>query len=99
MESGFSCGLSWVTPGGETLTLLRYNGGAHQHVNKMEAEQLERVCHIHRATERYIKAGKKAEGFAEATTKFSTLKGALHCLVIDANIKGISTEPDMPVLF
>lgn len=94
MEDDFSCGISWVAPNGETFTLKRYNGPSHNHPNHLEKERLGYECHIHVATEKYIKANRKAEGFAVATRKFNTLEGAFHCLVKDCNISGISTTSD-----
>lgn len=99
LDDDFSCGLSWNMPSGEVITLARYNGSSHAHPNHIEAEKLGYTCHIHKATERYILAGKKPEGYAEATTDYSTLAGALHCLVTDCNISGISTDPEHPDLF
>lgn len=99
MEDDFSCGLSWLAPNGEVLTLARYNGSSHSHRNNIEGNMLNLECHVHTATERYIRANKKAEGFAESTDRYRTLKGALHCLVTDCSIVGISTNPDEPSLF
>lgn len=99
IQEDFSCGLSWNTPGREVLTLVRYNGPSHRHTNKIEGEELDFVCHIHRVTTHYMDAGKKPEGYAEATTKYETLQGALHCLVTDCNISGIPTTADQPKLF
>lgn len=98
MEDDFSCGLSWVASNGESLTLCRYNGPSHDHPNHLENEQLGYNCHIHKTTEKYINANRKPEGFAEFTKRYSTLKGAFHCLVNDCNISGISTEQDLPKL-
>lgn len=94
MEDDFSCGISWVATNGELLTLKRYNGPSHDHPNHLEQTRIGYNCHVHVATERYIKANKKPEGFAEATKRYNSLDGALHCLVTDCNIKGISTNPD-----
>ncbi len=94
MEDDFSCGISWIAPNGETLTLKRYNGPSHNHPNHLEKEELGYNCHIHIATEKYIKSNRKTEGFAEITNKYNTIEGALHCLVKDCNISGISTNPD-----
>jgi hypothetical protein len=94
MEDDFSCGISWVAPNGETLTLKRYNGPNHDHPNHIEKNRLGLTCHIHIATEKYIKANRKAEGFAEATNRYNTVEGALHCLVTDCKISGIQTTPD-----
>ena len=94
IENDFSCGLIWNMPSGEIITLIRYNGSSHSHPNHLEQEKLGFNCHIHKATERYIKAGKKAEGYAEVTDRYSTVEGALHCLVKDCNIAGVTTNPD-----
>lgn len=99
MEDDFSCGISWISPDGETLTLKRYNGSSHNHSNHLENEKLGYHCHIHTATEKYIKANRKPEGFAIAATKYYTLNGAFHCLVTDCNISGIQTTADAPKLF
>ncbi|HBR57310.1 MAG TPA: hypothetical protein DEA22_07555 [Blastocatellia bacterium] len=98
MEADFSCGLSWLAPNGQNLTLIRYNGPSHPHRNKMEGSRLNKESHIHLATERYIGANIKPEGFAEPTERYSTLNGALHCLVIDCSIDGIPTTADEPYL-
>jgi len=94
MEDDFSCGISWLAPNGETLTLKRYNEPNHDHPNHLEKVRLGYTCHIHMATEKYIKANRKAEGFAMATERYSSIDGALHCLVTDCKISGINTIPD-----
>ena len=94
MEDDYSCGISWVAPNGETLTLKRYNGPNHDHPNHLEKVRLGLNCHIHIATEKYLKANKKAEGFAEVTDRYNSLEGAMHCLVIDCKISSIQTFPD-----
>jgi hypothetical protein len=94
MEDDFSCGISWIAPNGESLTLKRYNGPSHDHPNHLEKVRLGYACHIHVATEKYIKANRKAEGFAEATKRYNTVEGALHCLVTDCKISGIQTSSD-----
>jgi len=94
MDDDFSCGISWVAPNGETLTLKRYNGPSHDHPNHLENTHTGLKCHIHIATEKYIKANRKAEGFAQETDRFKTINGALHCLVVDCKITGIQTTPD-----
>jgi hypothetical protein len=99
MEDDFSCGLSWLAPNGETMTLCRYNGPHLDHLNRIEDEWLPAKCHIHTATERYIVAGLKPEGHALTTDRYRTLAGALHCLVTDCRISGLTTEPDQPTLF
>jgi hypothetical protein len=94
MEDDFSCGISWIAPNGENLTLKRYNGPSHDHSNHLESIRVGLTCHIHIATEKYINANRKAEGYAEATDRYKTLDGALHCLVTDCHIIGIQTNPD-----
>jgi len=94
MENDFSCGISWVSPNGETITLKRYNGSSHRHPNHLEGERLDFEPHIHYATEKYIKANRKPEGFAQPTKKYETLEGAFHCLITDCKITGIQTKPD-----
>jgi len=94
MEKDFSCGISWISQNGETITLKRYNGSSHSHPNHLEGERLGYEPHIHFATEKYIKANRKPDGFAEATKRYETLDGAFHCLVTDCKISGIETKPD-----
>jgi hypothetical protein len=94
MEDDFSCGISWVAPNGEALTLKRYNGPNHDHPNHLEKSTLGFHCHIHIATEKYIKENRKPEGFAEITNRYNSVEGALHCLVVDCKISGIQTAPD-----
>ncbi len=79
MEDDFSCGISWIAPNSETLTLKRYNVPNHDYPNHLEKVRLGYNCHIHIATEKYIKANRKAEGFAEITDRYNSLSGALHC--------------------
>lgn len=99
MEDDFSCGLSYILPSGETFTLVRYNGQSHSHPNKLEKERLGYVSHIHKSSKRYLDKTGKADGFAEATERYSTLDGALHCLLADCNISGLSANSDQPSLF
>ena len=99
LEDDFSCGLSWLMPSGEVLTLKRYNSSSHCHKNNIEDEKLCYKTHVHQATEKYIRVNKKPDGFAVVTKEYKTLKGALHCLVNDCNISGLQTEQDLPSLF
>lgn len=94
MTHDFSCGISWLAPNGESVTLRRYNGPSHNHFNHLEQTRLGSTCHIHEATERYIKANRKPEGYASETTRYTSLDGAFHCLVTDCKITGIRTRPD-----
>ncbi len=99
ISDDFTCGLRWIAPGSEDLILVRYNGASHSHPNRLEKDILEFVPHIHRATEKYLQASLKAEGFAESTTRYTTMSGALHELVNDLRVSGLDTKPDHPELF
>jgi hypothetical protein len=99
LDDDFSCGLCWLMPSGDVLTLCRYNGSSHNHPNVMEKESLGYNCHIHYATEKYIVANKKPDGYAKVTKNYNTLNGALHCLLKDCNIEGLNSQPDLPTLF
>jgi hypothetical protein len=93
-EADYSCVLLVIKPDGQLLTLVRYNGESHKH------GEIAYRCHIHKATARAIRAGKKPESFAEMTNKYTTTDGALICLTRDCNISGISdNQPDEPDLF
>jgi hypothetical protein len=90
----FSCGLKVIKPDGQPLTLLRYNGGGHIH------GEIEFACHIHRATQKAISEGKKAESHAEPTRNYRTLESALACLLKDATVSGLlHVAHDTPDLF
>lgn len=99
INDSFTAGLRWISKSGESVMLLRANGSSHPHSNKLEADRFEFQCHIHRATERYIAAGKKDEGFAEPTSEYKTLSGALDTLVKICNVTGLSTTPEERDLF
>ena len=99
VSDDFSCGLQWLPAGGESLILARYNGSSHDHPNRLEGSRVDYVCHIHQATERYLQASLKPEGFALATDTYKTCDGALHRLVNDCNIAGLVTQADHPELF
>ena len=96
IADGFSAGLLWHAKSGEDVILLRCNGSDHPHPNVLERQRIEHQCHVHVATERYIQANRKGEGFAETTGAYRTLAGALHELVRRAKIQGLSSEADGP---
>jgi hypothetical protein len=99
ISDNFSAGLRWKSKTGEEVILARCNGSDHPHGNSIEREGFGAQTHVHRATERYILAGKKAESFAQPTTAYRTLAGALHELTRLANVRGLETEPDEADLF
>jgi len=94
IAEGFSAGLLWHAKTGEEVILLRCNGSDHPHPNALERERIEFQYHVHLATERYIQANRKPEGYAEETQAYRTLAGALHHLAQRAHIQGLQTQPD-----
>lgn len=92
IEANFSSGLVWLPAPGQRVVLTRYNGFDHVHGNPLEGHEFEFKCHIHLATERYIKIGRKPEMFAEPTERYATLADALKCLVADCNISGLGSS-------
>ena len=99
IKDGFSAGLRWRSKTGEEVMLLRGNGADHPHVNALERDRFESEFHMHKATERYVLAGKRSEGHAEATDAFRTLAGALHEVMRIANISGLTSKTDDDDLF
>jgi hypothetical protein len=91
VADSYSCGLLWHATASHKVMLIRYNGSDHEHSNPIEGTLFDASCHIHLATERYISSGRKAEHYAEATTRYNDLKGAFDCLLADCNIRW--TEP------
>lgn len=65
--------------------LCRYNGSNHQHSNDIEGEMITGF-HIHTATERYQRK-KNVFGYAQSTSRYSDVNGALQCLLEDANFE------------
>lgn len=88
-ENNFSCGIRLVQKGKDDLTLARYNGSSHVHVNHIEKDRFEFVCHIHLATERHWMSGKKLEDYAILADRYSDLIGAVKCILMDYNVSGI----------
>jgi hypothetical protein len=86
IPESYSCGLLWHASPSSNVILARYNGSDHSHSNPLEGSEFSFACHIHKATERYIAAGRKSEHFALETTRYNTLAGAMACLMQDCNI-------------
>ena len=99
LPQSFSAGLRWLAKSGESVMLMRCNGSDHPHSNSIERERFEFTCHIHQATERYLAAGKKDEGYAQTTKEYRTLEGALHHVVQQCKITGLKTVADELDLF
>lgn len=94
IEFNFSCGLLYFGRAGvEKLTLARYNGSDHPHANAIEASgRLLHGCHIHKATARYIAAGRKPEGYAVVTDRYTDLRGAIIAIMDDCSITGLPSS-------
>ena len=85
-KSNFSVILVVRIPGSKKyFPLCRYNGSNHQHTNKIEEEVITGF-HIHTATERYQRK-KNVFGYAQSTTRYSDINGALQCLLAGANFE------------
>ncbi len=90
-DSDFSCGIAYLLPGGQRLTLSRYNGPSHEHGD------IAYRPHIHCASEQAITAGRKPESEAHETDRFQTLEGALACLIEDFDLDGLDAAHDVPI--
>lgn len=99
IQDNYSAGLRWRSKTGDEVILMRCNGPDHEHFNPVERVRFAGRCHVHRATERYLALGRKAEAYAEVTEAYETLSGALHHLAQLASIEGLATQPDEPDLF
>ncbi len=91
-QNDFSCGIAYLAPGSRPLTLARYNGPSHRHGD------INYRTHIHRASHQAIAAGRKPESEAEETDRYTTLEGALACMIDDFNLSGINAQCDAPRL-
>lgn len=57
------------------------------HTNFLDDNVRFRGFHIHTATERYQKITDKVEHFAEITTRYADLDGAVECLLTDCGFR------------
>ena len=73
--------------------LRRYNGRSHVHRNRIEGTTVSGF-HIHTATERYQRSGRREDAYAEAATTYGDYEGAVSCLIEEANL-GIARRPDL----
>ncbi len=81
----FSAILAYVPSGNsQDFKLRRYNG-KHVHSNKLDNQKFYDF-HIHKASEKYQRAGLKEETFAEVTNRYSSLGEAFDCLIKDCNV-------------
>ena len=91
-EANFSCGIRYLPLGATPIVLARYNGGSHIHGD------IAYLPHIHAATAEALLAGLRPDAIASATDRYTTLEGALACLLDDYNVGGISAQHDQPGL-
>ena len=66
--------------------LRRYNGKSHEHTNCIEGVTFYDF-HIHMATERYQQTGAREDSYAKPTDRYGDFRGALYCLIDDANFE------------
>ena len=92
-EADFSCGIRYCPLGAAPIVLARYNGASHVHGD------IAYCPHIHNTTEAAILAGLTPESEASETDRYTTLEGALACLLEDYNVTGINARRDEPRLF
>ena len=88
-----------ATPAGSSICRPEHRGSLWPGTTGHRHEDIRYKPHIHRATEAAILAGKRPEHAAAATNRFSTLEGALACLIEDHKLSGIHARPDHPSLF
>ncbi len=65
--------------------LRRYNGRSHIHRNRIEGTTVTGF-HIHTATERYQRSGRREDAYAESATTYGDYEGALRCLIAEAKL-------------
>lgn len=78
----FSVILGWEMPSVmRVFRLRRCNGRSHEHRNPLEGEAPFFDFHVHTATERYQLHGYSEEHFAEPTSAYADLAGAVRHLL------------------
>ena len=66
----------------QLFRLRRYNGKSHEHTNPIEGTSFYDY-HVHEATERYQETGGREDTYAEPTSRFSDIHGAISCMFCD----------------
>jgi hypothetical protein len=93
----FSVILSYCVPQtNQCLRIRRYNGKSHQHTNTIE-NKIFYGFHIHTATERYQRLGVREDWFAEPTSRYADINGAISCCLSDCGFDIPANE--QPSLF
>jgi hypothetical protein len=84
----FSVILGYQLPALNTIfNLRRYNGKSHPHTNHLDENVTFRTFHIHTATERYQDFGSNPEHFAQITTLYVDMDGAIQCMLADCGFR------------
>ncbi|WP_061180178.1 hypothetical protein [Caballeronia pedi] len=96
--SAFSVGLRRIWSSEASLLLVRYNGPYHAHGNVLEQTRVELGCHKHFTTERYIRAGLKVDGYAEAATEYNSIESAFECFCREFGVAALNFNPFQPEL-
>ena len=71
------------------VRLRRYNSPHGKHINHLEGSVVYQY-HIHKATERYQRNRDRIDHYAEETSRFNDIHGALQCLIEDGNFQEVS---------
>lgn len=71
--------------------ILRLNGNHGRHKNRIEKNVVDGP-HIHRMTERYQVRTTHSDGYAEATSEYMDLDGAIRVFIDMVNINRIGIE-------
>ena len=89
-KDDFAAGIAVILPNGARITLARYDGISHDHGDLSSAY----LSHVHRATEKAMRAGRKPESRAESNILCENEDKALLCLLENYHIPQdqISTE-------
>lgn len=95
----FSCVFRYIPPSGKAIIIRRYNGSSHAHKNPIEKQKFSYQCHIHQITERYIAINRKNEHYAEPTSRYTDVNGALSCLLKDCSVSGLEAPGDIQDMY
>ena len=87
VEGDFSCGISYLAAGGQSLVLARYDGKNHKH------GEIAYRSHIHWLTPQSFDEAETPELEVDVTDRFDTLEGAVYCLIYDFNLSDIHIPP------
>lgn len=95
----FSVGLTYHPKDGrQDITLLRCNGQHGTFNNRMphDADHPHYSYHVHRASEKALEEGRKAECWAETTAEFATFGEAVQYFIKAVNLDDADAEKYFP---